>query len=178
MADVETIARPYAKAIFELALEENALKKWSDTLKTLALIASNPTMQPVLNNPLITKKQIVDLFSDVAGQSLDQEAINLLNELAGRKRMSILPAISTVYEVCLAERERIIDVKVVSAFAIDDARLQKLQLALAGYLNRQVNMRFAIDQKLLGGVVIYAGDQVIDASIRGKLNRLSERLCS
>lgn len=178
MADIQTIARPYAKAVFDLALEGKALKEWSDTLKVLSLIAADPMMQVVLNNPLNTKKQIVDLFQDVVGKSLSEEANNLLNELAIKKRLNILPAISQVYEVCLADRERTIDVKVVSAFPIDEGRLQKLQATLQGHLNRQVNMRLAIDRELLGGAVIYAGDQVIDGSLRGKLNRLSERLSS
>jgi F-type H+-transporting ATPase subunit delta len=177
MADVLTIARPYANAIFELALEEDKLKEWSDTLKLLGLIADDPAMRPVISNPLISKDQLVKLFNDVAGK-LSEEANNLLEELAARKRLGIMPAISGVYENCLADRERTIDVKVVSAFPIDEGRLKKLQAALQGYLKRQVNMRFAVDRELIGGVVIYAGNQVIDASLRGKLNRLSERLCS
>lgn len=177
MSDVITIARPYANAIFELASDEKKLKDWSETLKLLGLIAQDPMMQPVLNNPHVRKEQVVQLFVDIAGK-LPQEVINLLNELAAKKRLRILPAISQVYEICLADRERTVDVKVVSAFQIDDARLKKLQTALQSSLNRQVNLRFAIDRNLLGGAIIYAGDQVIDGSLRGKLNRLSERLCS
>lgn len=178
MSDVITIARPYANAIFELALEQNKLKDWSEVLKFLAVIAEDNLMQPILSNPLLSKAQVIKLFVDVAGGVLSEEVINLLNQLATKKRLSILPAISKVYEVCLADRERTIDVKVVSAFPIDEMRLKKLQTALQGYLNRQVNMRFALDRDLLGGAVIYADDQVIDGSLRGKLSRLSERLCS
>lgn len=177
MTDVTTIARPYANAIFELALEENKLKEWSDVLKLLATIANDKNMQSVLKNPLIAKDDLVKLFHDITGD-LPQKAINLINELASKKRLNILPAISKVYEVCLAERERVIDVKVVSAFPIDEARLKKLQVALQGYLNRQVNIKFAIDRELIGGVVIHAGNKVINGSLRGKLDRLSERLCS
>lgn len=177
MTDVTTIARPYANAIFELALEENKLKEWSDVLKLLATIANDKNMQSVLKNPLIAKDDLVKLFHDITGD-LPQKAINLINELASKKRLNILPAISKVYEICLAERERVIDVKVVSAFPIDEARLKKLQVALQGYLNRQVNIKFAIDRELIGGVVIHAGNKVINGSLRGKLDRLSERLCS
>src|SRR5262245_15068556 len=119
MSDVMTIARPYAEAIFEIAIQNDELKRWSDTLKSLALIAGNKNMQPVLNNPLIPREQLADLFLDITGPALNQEAKNLVSVLASRKRLSLLPAISAAYENCVAEHERIIEVKVVSAYPLD-----------------------------------------------------------
>lgn len=176
MSDVLTIARPYAHAVFDIALDQNKLKEWSDTLKTLAIIAQDKEMQLVLANPLISKEQLLNLFESITGK-LDQHVINLLSDLADRKRLTLLPSISKIYEKCLAERERTVDVRVVSAFPIDDARLKRLQAALQNYLKRKVNMRLIVDRELIGGAKIYADDQVIDGSLRGKLNRLSERLC-
>ncbi len=178
MTNVNTLARPYAKAIFELALEQKTLKEWANALNILAMIASNEEMKPVLVNPLVSKQQSENLFFEIAGDSLNAENKNLVSLLASKKRLNILPAIVQVYEACLAEKEKTIEVKVVSAYQIDQARLQKLQHVLENYLKKQVIMEFGIDSGLLGGVIIYAGDQVIDNSIRHKLNRLSERICS
>jgi F-type H+-transporting ATPase subunit delta len=178
MAEAITIARPYAKAIFELAEEKKALKEWSKMLKTLAMIAADKNMQPVLKNPLITTDQLTSLFFDVASGTLNEEAEHLIEMLATNKRLNLLPAITKIYEQYLADAERIIDVKVVSAYPIDSTRLKKLEQALQGYLNRKVTLHMRTDSALLGGAVIYAGDRVIDGSLRGKLNQLSERLCS
>lgn len=177
MLDVNTIARPYAKAVFELALEQKALLEWSNELKLFALIAGDKNMQTVLSNPLIPHDQLAGLFFEVAGP-LSKRAKNLISLLASRKKLSILGAISKGYDALLAEKERTIGVKVVSAFAIDKARLTKLQKTLQAFLNRQVIMELEVDKTLIGGAVIFAGDQVIDGSLRGKLNRLNERLCS
>lgn len=178
MSEITTIARPYAKAIFESALEKNTLKEWSVALKNLAMIANNPDMLPLLNNPLLAREQLSSVFIDIAGKSLNDDAKRLVELLASRKRLDLLPAISKLYEIALAEREKTIEVKVVSAYQIDQARLQRLQHALQSRLNRQVSIQFAIDSALIGGAVIYAGDQVIDGSLRSKLKRLSESLCS
>lgn len=178
MSEITTIARPYAKAIFDLAIQQKQLKEWSVTLKKLAMIAADKQMQPLMIDPSVTKQQLSSIFIDILGSSLMEEGKNLINELTNRKRLSILPAISEVFESCLAEHERTLEVKVVSAFHIDEARLQKLQRALGHKLNRQIQMRCIIDSKLIGGIIIYAGDEVIDGSLRGKLDKLSKRLYS
>lgn len=177
MSEMMTIARPYAKAVFDSALAKNTLPAWSKSLKQLGVIAGNSEMKRLLQNPLVTKKTLVDLFIDLAGPELSQDAKNLIDLLAERKRLNLLPEISKVFEKCLADHERMIEVKVVSAYPIDETRMRKLQGALQTYLKRQVTLQQSLDSALVGGAIIYAGDLVIDGSLRGKLNRLSERLC-
>lgn len=180
MSEIMTVARPYAKAVFESALEKNRLEPWLVAIKNLALIANCPEMESVITNPLITKKKLVDLFVDVAGKSLEQadELKELVKLLAESKRLTLLPAIAEVYEQFILDYEKKIEVKVVSAYPIDDARMQRLARALQNSLKRQVTLECSIDRTLLGGVIVYAGDQVIDGSLRSKLKRLAERLCS
>lgn len=178
MSEVTTVARPYAKAIFEMALERNALQEWSNTLGFLALLVNDAGMKPILKNPLLSKEEIGSIFVSIGADRLNKEAKNLIEILAAKKRLQILPAIASLYEQFVAERNKIIDVKVVSAYPIDSARIKRLQKALENNLNKQVIMQCAVDDKLLGGAIIYAGDQVIDGSLRSKLKRLSERLSS
>lgn len=177
MPETRTLARPYAKAIFESAVEKKELKAGSKALMKLAMIASNKEMQPILINPLISKKELATLFIDIADDSLIETSKQLVMLLAERKRLCLLPAISLLFQELLAEHERTIEVKVVSAYPIDQNRMQRLQYALQNNLKREVTIRCVIDRALLGGAIIYAGDQVIDGSLRSKLKRLSERLC-
>jgi F-type H+-transporting ATPase subunit delta len=177
MAETITLARPYAKAMFESAVEKNALAAWSLDLNKLALIASNKDMQPVLHNPLVSKKELADLFTGIEGSQHD-EINRLITLLAEKKRLNLLPAIAKLYDAYVSEKDKTMEVKVVSAFPIDSARLQRLTHALQNKFKRQIIIQCAVDSALIGGAIIYAGDQVIDGSLRSKLNRLSERLCS
>jgi F-type H+-transporting ATPase subunit delta len=178
MSEKATIARPYAKAIFELALKSNAFKEWSLQLKQLTSIVENKSMQPVLNNPLFLKQDLIDMFIDLGGKGLTQQGQQLVKSLAQKKRLSLLPMMSKLYEKFLAEHEKTMEVEVVSAYPIDSVRLQQLTHALQNKLKRQITIRCTVDKSLVGGAIIYAEDKVIDGSLRNKLKRLSERLCN
>jgi F-type H+-transporting ATPase subunit delta len=178
MSEIRTVARPYAKAIFESALERNSIQTWARALKNLAIISSDKKMQSVLTNPLLSKQQLANLVTELANNSLDEENKRLVVLLAYRKRLNLLPAIAQLFEEYVAQRERTIEVKVVSAYPIDDFRLQRMQHALQDKLKRKVTLQCLVDPALIGGAVIYAGNQVIDGSLSSKLKRLSERLCS
>jgi F-type H+-transporting ATPase subunit delta len=178
MSELITIARPYAKAVFEFALEHKTINEWERALKKLAIIGGSKIIQPVLTNPLLPREQLANLVIEVAGDSLNDENKRLVKELAGRRRLNLLPAIEKLYDQYLSEYERTVEVKVVSAYPLDNSRLQRLQYALQNKLKRKITMHCLVDRDLLGGVVIYAGDQVIDDSLRSKLKKLSERLCS
>ncbi len=181
MAELSTIARPYAKAIFETALLNQTLKDWSKELAMLAGIVEDQNMQTVLNNPLISKKDLSAVFMDIVtcidgGRA--HQVTNLIQILIEKKRLNLLPAIASRYEKYLAEREKRAEVKVISAYPIDEIRLQRLTHALQNHLKRQIVLECAVDKNLLGGIIIYAGDRVIDGSLRTKLKKLSESLCS
>jgi len=130
MAELTTIARPYAKAAFQYAFEQNALEAWSKTLKQLALIASDRTVKSLLSAPQATVQQKAQIFATVIDTPLDDAVINLLIQLAGNKRLETLPAIYGLYEELLAEQQKTVDVNVVSAFAMNDVEAEKLLASL------------------------------------------------
>jgi F-type H+-transporting ATPase subunit delta len=176
MAELTTIARPYAKATFQFALENNALEKWSNTLVQLALIASDKTVKALLSQPQLTGENKAEIFSKVCEQPLDEFAKNLLLQLAGNKRLATLPAIYVLFEALLAEQQKTVDVNVKSAFPLNDAEAEKLLASLKVRLGREVKMESEVDKSLIGGVIIHAGDLVIDASVKGKLAKLTNEL--
>lgn len=176
MAELTTIARPYAKAVFQFALEKNALELWSTTLKQLALIASDQTVKSLLSKPQATVQQKAEVFATVSEDGLDDAAKNLLIQLAANKRLETLPAIHDLYQELLAEQQKTVDVNVTSAFALSDAEAEKLLASLKTRLGREVKMKTEVDKSLIGGVIVHAGDLVIDASVKGKLAKLKNVL--
>ncbi len=176
MAEKRTIARPYAQAVFDLARKEDALAKWSDALALLAAIAADGHMQRLIDNPRIDEQQLRDIFLGVAGERLDQQAIALLELLIENRRLGLLPEIAALYEVYRAEAEKVVQVEVIAAFAVNDEQQAAIAEALKSRLDREVNIESRTDQSLIGGAVIRAGDMVIDGSVRGHLDRLAQAL--
>jgi len=173
MAEATTIARPYAQAIFELARDEKRLVEWSSTLGVLSAIAANDGMSLVFGNPKISTDNLVDLFISVAGNKLDDKAKNLVKVLAENKRLTVLPEIAAGFEILRAEEEKTIKADVISALEVSEAQKQSLAAALKKRLGRNVELTCRIDETLLGGAVIRAGDMVIDGSISGQLAKLA-----
>lgn len=171
-----TLARPYASAAFEYALDKNALAEWDDMLKNAALIVEDPAVKALLTSPAVTSKQLMDLFTTVLAKVLDRQKKNFIGLLAANKRLPLLPDIAALFDSLKADYEKTLTVSVVSAVSLDEAYQQKLVKSLTKRLQRQVSLECEIDPSLLGGAVITAGDRVIDGSIRGKLNRLFESL--
>ena len=178
MAELSTLARPYAKAAFEYAREHNALAQWSEQLLTTSAVAADEGMAGVLNNPSLTDEQQAQTMIDVCGDALGAEAKNFVSILASNKRLALLPEISSQFELFKANQEKSVDVEVVSAFDLTDAATAKLADVLGKKLEREVKVSTSTDKDLLGGVLIRAGDLVIDGSVRGRLNKLAEALNS
>jgi F-type H+-transporting ATPase subunit delta len=174
--NLTTLARPYASAAFEYALENDALSEWDEMLKNAAYIVENPAIKTLLRSPAVTAEQMVDLFDTVLAKVLDRQKKNFIDLLAANKRLPLLPDIAALFENLKAEYEKTVTVSVVSAVSLDEAYQQKLVKSLTKRLQRQVSLQCEVDPALLGGAVITAGDRVIDGSIRGKLNRLFESL--
>ncbi|WP_416430617.1 F0F1 ATP synthase subunit delta [Piscirickettsia salmonis] len=169
---MEIVARPYAKAIFELAEESQRCPFWSDVLSTLSDIAAAPATQVILANPVFPKEKKSAWFLEIAKKVLDAEAINLVKLLAEKDRLACLPVIKVLYEKHRADAERLLNATVTSAFALASAEQEKIILALEKKYARQVKLNCTINQALIGGVVIQVGDEVIDGSVKGKLERL------
>ena len=178
MAELSTLARPYAKAAFEYALEHNALALWSEQLKTAAAVTEDEGMGSVLDNPSLTNQQQAQTLNDVCGEDLGAEMKNFVSILASNKRLALLPEIHSQYELFKANQEKSVDVEVVSAFDLADPIVAKLADVLGKKLDREVKVSTSTDKDLLGGVLIRAGDLVIDGSVRGRLNKLAEAMNS
>jgi F-type H+-transporting ATPase subunit delta len=176
MAELTTIARPYAKAAFQFALESNALAEWSKTLAQLALIVCDETVKAFLSRPNLSPEQKIDALVSVAEEPVSEPVKNLLQQLAKYKRLAALPQIFVLFDSLQAEHLKTADVSVSSAFALSKAELESLKVSLAKRLGRQVNLESTVDKSLIGGVVIHAGDLVIDASVKGKLAKLKNVL--
>jgi F-type H+-transporting ATPase subunit delta len=178
MAELSTLARPYAKAAFEYARDNNALAEWSQQLATAAAVTADQHFEAVLNNPALTAQQQSSLLAEVCGEELGEQVKNLVMILASNKRLALLPEIHTLFAQYKANQEKSVDVEVVSAFDLDGAAAEKLAGVLGKKLEREVKVSTSTDRDLLGGVLIRAGDLVIDGSVRGRLNKLAEAMNS
>lgn len=176
MAELSTLARPYAKAAFEFADNANQLAEWSIQLATAAAVAQAENIVKVLSSPSLTSEQQAQSFIDVCGDALDGKAQNFIKVLADNKRLALLAEISALYETFKANREKTVDVDIATAFELDAGIQDQLAKALTSKLEREVNVQATIDKDLLGGVVIRAADVVIDGSIRGRLAKLGEAM--
>lgn len=175
MAEVTTIARPYAVAVFSLAQEKGDLQTWSDLLQVAAQCADNAEVEAILTNPAVSDEQAVDLLGDVVGD-LSADARNFLLLLAENNRLLLLPEIAALFEALRAEAEQMLTAEVVTARALTDAQKTKIAAALKKRLGKEVTLTEQVDESLLGGAIIRAGDLVIDGSALGKLNRLANAI--
>lgn len=174
MANLSSIARPYAFAAFEVAREAKELPQWKTFLDTAALIAKDKDLARLLHNPEISSHKLYELFAGIMPTLLDEKRRNFLLLLSQNRRFAALPEIVAFYNAYVAELEKISNVRVVTAVAIDNAYKQKLAAALAKRIKREVTLHCEIDPNIIGGAIIHIGDSVIDGSIRGKLTRLLE----
>lgn len=182
MADLSTVARPYAKALFDLAKDERKLGEWSAALGVAAAVVANADMKRALANPKFDDGSRAALVADIAsavqgGEIFNTaEGKNLLNVLAENDRLTVLPEISAQFDALKAEAENKVSVKVTAATAVDGALAEQIKKALEKKLGRAVELTLAVDPSLIGGAVIQADDMVIDGSVRTRLQRLTEKI--
>jgi F-type H+-transporting ATPase subunit delta len=176
MAERATIARPYARAAFAYARKGNALATWSDALNGAAAVVSDARVRKLVGNPKISSTQLLDFIADILGGKLDNNVRNFFDELLRNRRLGLLPEVATMFEAMRAEEEKIADVQVTSAVALDDAQRQRLAVALKKRLQKDVRLHCDVDASLIGGAVIRSGDFVIDGSLRARLERLSSAM--
>ncbi|BCE03637.1 F0F1 ATP synthase subunit delta [Marinicellulosiphila megalodicopiae] len=178
MAELSTYARPYAKASFAVASDQNALAKWSDMLSTLASVTLDEKVSIVLGNPGLTASDKANFIKELCGEELNEEAIHLVNTLAENHRLSLLAEIATQFDLLKAEQEGSVDVVITSAIALTPAQQSTLSEKLAAKLGRDVSITTEIDPSIIGGAIIRANDLVIDGSVSGKLAKLAEAMNS
>ncbi|GHT83028.1 ATP synthase subunit delta [Betaproteobacteria bacterium] len=175
MAENVTIARPYADAAFELARGEDALGPWSEALDRLAAVAADPGLLECISNPRLSTRQVDTLVLDVVG-SLNPLQQNFVHVLADSERLQVLPEIRDLFVILKNEHEGVLEAKIASAFPLDEASLASLKTDLEARFKARVNVTVHIDPDLIGGVRIAVGDEVIDASVRGKLTNMAAAL--
>jgi F-type H+-transporting ATPase subunit delta len=176
MAEKATVARPYARAAFSYASERKDFARWSELLSAAAAVVRDQRVAKLLNNPKVSAAQLVELIADVAGSKLNEQGANFLNTLATNRRLHLLPEIHEMFEILRAEVENIVDVRVTSATALNDAQRERLANALKKRLKRDVRLHCDVDASLLGGAIVRSGDLVIDGSLKARLERLASEI--
>jgi F-type H+-transporting ATPase subunit delta len=175
MAEIATIARPYAEAAFRLARERQALLAWSDALGRLAQLADDPQASALIGNPNIAPAQVEDLFRAVGGS--DAEVGNFIQLLAENGRLACLSEIAAQFQALKQGEDGVKDGVIHSAFPMDEIQLRDLKTLLEGRFG-PLQLSVVIEPALIGGVKVVVGDKVLDTSVSGKLATMRTALNS
>lgn len=173
MAENSTLARPYAQAVFGLAKDANDYAGWGNALVALAEAVNTAPVQSILGNPKVGKSALVDILTQATGTAANDKLANLVSLLAENDRLDVVPEIAGLYAQYRADAESIVDATVTSAYEVTAAQQDAIKSALKARLGRDVALTCDVDQSLIGGAVIRAGDLVIDGSVTSKLNKLN-----
>ena len=176
MSSLTTRARPYAKAAFELALSDSNLAGWDDMLTAATAVCGNADMTRWLQSPHSTATKAVDIIVEAMDGDVDPRFQGYLGVLADNDRLLLCKEISRLYQALRQEAEKRLEVRVVSAVPLQASQAERLQSALAKRFDCEVALNNDVDPEVLGGAIIYAGDQVIDGSLVGRLKRLETSL--
>lgn len=176
MAELATIARPYANAAFDIAKRDGALEQWSRMLAVVDGITHDEKVSLLLHSPDLPASAKAFRVAELCGDELDDRGKKFLQALADHDRLPLVGEIRAQFEDLRAEEQRSLEVEVVSAFALTDDQSAGLKLALNRKFEKDISIETRVDESLIGGAVIRAGDMVIDGSVRGKLNKLAETL--
>lgn len=178
MATINTLARPYAKAAFEFASAAKQTDAWSNMLALSAAFVESPEVIAQLRNPALTRDRKAEVLVQLCAESIDESFRNFVVALGENDRLELLPTVLEQFETLKAEAERSLEVVVETAHELSAEQLQTLAAALSKRLDRTVQPTPIVNPALIGGLIIRAGDLVIDGSVRGKLNQLAEALKS
>ena len=176
MAESVTIARPYAEALFQAAKESGKLAKWSAQVSLLGQVAANPEAREAIGDPNVAAPQLVDLFRSACGTAIDAELSNFIQLLAKNDRLALLPEIGALYESYKQAEEGIKQATIVSAFPIDASQVNALVPQLETVFKSRLEASVSVDPELIGGIKVIVGDQMLDASVRGKLDAMATAL--
>ena len=175
MAEIATIARPYAEAAFRLAEGSGSTSAWSSALSRLAAVAQSDDVGQLVGNPRVSAAQLTELLVSLSGDA-SAPLRNFVSTLVENKRVPVLPAVSEQFEILKNEREGTVDAHIESALAMDDSQLSALVKDLEQRFKRKVRPQVTVVPELIGGARVRVGDEVIDGSVRGKLAAMSAAL--
>jgi F-type H+-transporting ATPase subunit delta len=176
MAEISTIARPYAVAAFKLAKEQNALAKWSEMLGLATAIVNDAQMKAYIEDPKVISSDLEAAFLKVCGDKLNTNGQNLIKTLVEYGRLSILPAITSAFEELKALDEGTLEAQIIAAAKPSAAETKDLVKRLEAKFGKKIEASVSVDPEIIGGIKIIVGDTVIDASVKGQLQNLAYTL--
>jgi len=177
MAEIATVARPYAEAAFRAALDKGSLAKAGEGIALLAAIAADERVRNVMSDPRVTAQQKKGLFASIAGDRFDNLTRNLVGVLVDNRREELIGAIAQEFDALQREHDRVIKARITSAKPLDDAQRGEIVAALERRYGKKVEAEMDVDPELLGGARVQIGDQVIHASVRDALAQMAAALC-
>lgn len=172
MAELSTIARPYAEAAFRIAKEGKVLPAWDALIAELAAVADRPEMRALVSNPLIGNDKLYGVFAGVLKSPLDQKAQNFLRILIENGRIDSLQELTSQFSALKNAEEGTADAEIVSAFPLTDAQVKELVDGLTRKFKKTLKAHVSVDQSLIGGVRVVVGDNVFDTSVKAQLERM------
>jgi len=176
MAEIASLARPYVRAVFDLAKADDDLAAWSDQLQAISVVVEDPQIAGLDGHPRVSAEQVADLVIGVLGDALNAKAQNLVRLLASNRRLGAAAEIKSQYDVLRAEAENQIEAELETAVDVDSAQQQKIADALKAKMGREVKLSCSTNPDLLGGAVIRTGDWVYDGSVRAQLQKMAASL--
>jgi F-type H+-transporting ATPase subunit delta len=176
MAEISTIARPYAVAAYKLGREQKALGKWSEMLGFAAAVANDAQIKAYIQDPKVVSSDLQTTFLKVCGDQLNENGQNLVKVLVEYGRLSILPEISSAFEALKAQDEGTLDAEIIAASKPSAAEVKDLVKRLEAKFGKKIEASVSVDPELIGGIKIIVGDTVIDASVKGQLQNLAYTL--
>ena len=178
MLNRTTLARPYARAAFLSACEQASMGRWAEALLRAAWVAEHDPVPSLLDNPRLSRDQVLSIFVAAGGEAFEPAFVNFLKVLAQYRRLALLPEIYAQFEALRREAEARLHVRVTSAQPISEVEKDHLAERLRQRYGREIDLEVEVDGTLIGGAVIRAQDQVIDGSVRGQLERLARQVAA
>lgn len=178
MADLSTLARPYAKAVFQLARDNSKLAEWGEALEKLSAAVQSPQIASLIGHPAVNKTELAAVLAAAFGEGLGTQGASLVKLLVENKRLKVAPFLADQFEALRAEAEARVDVEITTAAETSPRDQEQLADAVAKRLKRDVEVSWKTDETLIAGALIRAGDLVIDGSARGELEKLRTALAN
>jgi F-type H+-transporting ATPase subunit delta len=175
MAELATIARPYAEALYQVALKHD-VKAWGQALDALALVAQNAELRAFADNPKVTAEQVFAVTTAAAKQDLTPALQNFLRTVIENSRLSVLPAVVEQFHVLANAAAGVADAQIFSAYPIEPAQLAEVMVSLEKRFGRKLDAHVVLEPSLIGGIRVVVGDEVLDTSIKARLERMKVAL--